>query len=92
MSKESTTTDLVNLQRSLLEALNRHDLDAMMSFFAPDAVWGVVALGTSFEGVTAIRGFSEECPPVPMRSSRSMPTPAIPRDRGPQRRDGEGGA
>ena len=60
MSQESTTPALVNLQRSLLEALNRHDLDAMMSFYAPHAVWEVVALGTSFEGVTAIRGFSEE--------------------------------
>jgi ketosteroid isomerase-like protein len=60
MSHESTTPALVNLQRSLLEALNRHDLDAMMSLFAPNAVWEVVALGTSFEGVTAIRAFSEE--------------------------------
>src|SRR5437762_12324980 len=60
MPQESTTPDLVMPQRSLLEALNRHDLAARMSFFAPDAVWGVVALGTSFEGVTAIRGFSEE--------------------------------
>jgi len=60
MSHESTTPALVNLQRSLLEALNRHDLDAMLSFFAPNAVWEVVALGTSFEGVTAIRAFSEE--------------------------------
>ena len=60
MSHESTTPALVNLQCSLLEALNRHDLDAMLSFFAPNAVWEVVALGTSFEGVTAIRAFSEE--------------------------------
>src|SRR5438093_13302136 len=51
---------MVNVQRALLEALNRHDLDARMSFYAPHAVWEVVALGTSFEGVTAIRGFSEE--------------------------------
>jgi len=31
-----------------------------MSFYAPDAVWDVVALGTSFDGASAIRGFMEE--------------------------------
>ena len=32
----------------------------MMSFYAPDVVWEAVELGTSFEGVAAIRGFLEE--------------------------------
>ena len=37
------------------------DLDAScLSFYAPDAVFEVTALGTSFEGVAAIRGFFED--------------------------------
>ncbi len=60
MPDESTTLDLVELGHRFLEATNRRDLDAMQSFFAPDAVWEVMALGTSFEGLTAIRAFSEE--------------------------------
>jgi ketosteroid isomerase-like protein len=60
MSDESTTPDLVKLTRRMLEAANRRDLDAMMSFYAPDAVWETLSLGISFEGVAAIRGFLED--------------------------------
>ena len=60
MSEESTTPDLVELTRRFVEAWNRRDLDAWMGFFAPDAVWEVVALDTSVEGVAAIRSFGEE--------------------------------
>ena len=56
----STTPDLVELMRDAFEAVNRGDLDAAMEFFAPDAAWEVVSLGTSFEGVPAIRGFCED--------------------------------
>jgi ketosteroid isomerase-like protein len=57
MSEASTTPDLVELGNRFLEAANRRDLDAMLSFFAPDAVLGSgEALGT-FEGEAAIRGF-----------------------------------
>jgi ketosteroid isomerase-like protein len=60
MSEKSTTPDLVELTRRLLEAANRLDFDAVMSFYAPDAVWESVGMRTSFEGRTAIRGFWED--------------------------------
>jgi ketosteroid isomerase-like protein len=60
MAEEATTPDLVELVRRLDEAANRRDFDAMVSFYAPDAVWESVGLGTSFEGRTAIRGFWED--------------------------------
>jgi ketosteroid isomerase-like protein len=61
MSEESTTPDLVELTRRAFDAGNRHDLDALMTFFAPDAVVDMsdLALGT-FEGVTAIGRFLED--------------------------------
>jgi ketosteroid isomerase-like protein len=57
MSDESTTPDLVELGSRFLEAANRRDFDAMMGFFAPDAVWEGMALRTPFQGIAAIRGF-----------------------------------
>jgi ketosteroid isomerase-like protein len=60
MPEESTTPDLVELARRYFAALNRRDLDAMVSFFAPHAVWETVGLGTTFEGVAAIRGFWQD--------------------------------
>ncbi len=39
MSGESTTPDVVELGERLLGAANCPHLDAMPSFFAPDAVW-----------------------------------------------------
>ena len=60
MSQESTTPDLAELSRRLVEAGNRHDFDAVMSFYAPDAVWEGRASGMTFEGRTAIRGFWED--------------------------------
>ena len=60
MAEESTTPDLVELGSRFLEAANRRDFDAMLSFFAPDAVWKGTALSSTFEGVAAIRGFWQE--------------------------------
>jgi ketosteroid isomerase-like protein len=61
MSEESTTPDLVEHTRALLEASKRHDLDAYIGFFAPDAVFDLSDLGIgTFEGVAAIRGFLED--------------------------------
>jgi ketosteroid isomerase-like protein len=60
MSEQSTTPDLVELTRALLEVANRHDLDAMLSFYAPNAIWESPPLGASFKGVDAIRGFYED--------------------------------
>jgi len=50
----------VELQKRLTEAANRRDLDAVMSFYAPDALWESRPLGTSFAGAAAIRGFHED--------------------------------
>jgi ketosteroid isomerase-like protein len=58
MSEESTTPDLVELMRQSVEALSRRDIDALMSFVAPDAAWDLRS--GNFEGVEAIRGFLEE--------------------------------
>lgn len=58
MTEESRTPDVVELTRRYLEAGNRRHFDAMMSFWAPDAVW--YAGGPTFEGRAAIRGFVEE--------------------------------
>ena len=60
MSGESTTTDLVELTRKQFEAVNRRDLDAVMSLCPPDGVYDTShGLGT-YEGPVAIRGFLEE--------------------------------
>jgi ketosteroid isomerase-like protein len=58
MSEEPTTPDLAELWRGIVQATNRHDLDAVMSFYAPDCVWEMET-GT-LEGVTATRAFLEE--------------------------------
>ncbi|MFI4991608.1 MAG: nuclear transport factor 2 family protein [Solirubrobacterales bacterium] len=60
MSEELTTTDVVELTRRQFEAGSRHDLDAVLGFYAPDAIWEAVSLGSSFNGVAAIRGFLED--------------------------------
>ena len=60
MSEQSPTPDPIARSRALLEATNRGDLDAMMGFYAPDSIWDSPPLGTSFEGVEAIRGFYED--------------------------------
>ncbi len=57
MSEESTTPDLVELVRRQVEAANRHDLDAFMSFCPPDGVYDASRDGVGvFEGPVAIRG------------------------------------
>src|SRR5882762_8029925 len=59
MSEESTSSDdLVGLARSQLEAVNRRDLDALMSGAAPDAVYDTAPSGMGvYEGHAAIRAF-----------------------------------
>jgi ketosteroid isomerase-like protein len=62
VSEESTTPGLVELHNRFDEAVNRGDLDAMLGFFAPDAVWETEdggAVGT-FEGRAAIRRFWQD--------------------------------
>jgi len=61
MSEEFTTPDLAELTRRAIEPANRRDFDAMMSFYAPDAVCDTSPVGTGiFEGIAAIRGFFED--------------------------------
>src|SRR5438132_868284 len=61
MSEESTTPDLVELVRETVEAGGRGDLDALLGFYAPDAVWDMSNVGMGeFEGLAAIRGFLED--------------------------------
>jgi ketosteroid isomerase-like protein len=45
MSEESTTPDLVEQARQLMEAGGRRDIGALMSFYAPDAVWDMSPMG-----------------------------------------------
>jgi ketosteroid isomerase-like protein len=61
MSEESTTPDVVELTRGQWEAVNRGDVDALMSRFPPDGVYDPSPTGLGvFEGPAAIRGFLEE--------------------------------
>jgi ketosteroid isomerase-like protein len=60
MPGESTTPDLVALGREAFRAINRRDFDAVMSLYAPGAVWVAVALGVDYNGVAAIRDLYEE--------------------------------
>jgi ketosteroid isomerase-like protein len=61
MSEESATPDPVELVRRIFEAVDRADLDAVMGFWAPDAVWDFSQIGIgTFEGLAAIRAFYED--------------------------------
>ena len=61
MHEESATPELVELTRLGFDALNRRDVDGLLSNWAPDAVWDLNAWGIgTFEGVAAIRGFVED--------------------------------
>jgi ketosteroid isomerase-like protein len=61
MAEESTTSDLAELTRRSVEAGNSGNFDAMLSFFAPDAIWDMSPLGMgTFEGHPAVRGFLED--------------------------------
>jgi ketosteroid isomerase-like protein len=60
MSKEPTSPDLAELSRRRLAAVNRRDIDAVMSFFAADPVWDMSPINMGiFEGRAAIRGALE---------------------------------
>ena len=59
MSEESTTPDLVGLVRMQLEALNRRDLDGVMSSFAEDATFDG-RVPDHYEGRAAIRSMLDD--------------------------------
>jgi len=54
MAEESTTQDLVELMRLAFEAANQRDIDGVMNFFAPDAVYQG-RTGELYEDRAAIR-------------------------------------
>jgi hypothetical protein len=58
VSRESTNPTLADLARRQLDAVNRRDLDAVMSGIAPDAVYDTAPSGMGvYEGHPAIRAF-----------------------------------
>jgi ketosteroid isomerase-like protein len=61
MPEDSTTRDLVELARRVQDAGNRRDIDEVLSFFAPNAVWDISPMDLGiFEGRDAIRHFLED--------------------------------
>ena len=60
MPEESTTPDLVELTRRVVEASNHGEVDSALAYFAPDAVWSVGPGLEQFEGKAAIRRFWTE--------------------------------
>jgi ketosteroid isomerase-like protein len=61
MPEESTTSDLVELVRRTSEAGSRRDIDGILSFYAPGAIWDMSPVGLGVhEGAAAIRGFLED--------------------------------
>jgi ketosteroid isomerase-like protein len=61
MPEESTTPDLVEITRRVIEAGNRRDPHTFTSFFAPNARLDASGMGLgTFEGAAAIRAFLED--------------------------------
>jgi ketosteroid isomerase-like protein len=61
MSEQSTTPDLIELVRASAEAANRRDVDALMAFYAPDALMdGTRTIGGLWRGRAAIRGVVDD--------------------------------
>src|ERR1700724_980996 len=55
--EESRTIELVELSHRRIEAVNRRDLEAVMSFFAADPVWDMSPIDMGIlEGRDAVRG------------------------------------
>jgi ketosteroid isomerase-like protein len=59
MPEESTTPDPVELTRLAFEAVNQRDIDAVMGFFAPDAVFdGLVRSASIVKSISGRDGSS----------------------------------
>ena len=58
MAEESATPDLVALTRQLFDAASSGDVDLLMQFYAPDAVWETTLV--TLDGSAAIRERLEE--------------------------------
>jgi ketosteroid isomerase-like protein len=60
MSEHYPSADLAEIARVSLDAANRRDFDALMSFAAPDIVYDTTPSGFGvYEGLAAIRAFIE---------------------------------
>jgi ketosteroid isomerase-like protein len=57
MPEEPAPADLIELVRRTFAAFSADDLDAVTGAFAADAEWESKGLGTSFQGIPAIRSF-----------------------------------
>ena len=58
---EPATPEPIDLVRQAFDAGNRHDVDAIVSFHAPEAVWDLSDQGLgSYEGAAAITGWIED--------------------------------
>ena len=66
----------MELQNQLTEAANRRDIDTMMSFFAPDAVFDMQAMATYGGGSVEIcvRGTSRAVAPPSSAANRRRRT------------------
>jgi len=61
MSEESTTPDLVELNRRAIESAARRDWDAAMVSYGPDSEWDTSPLGMgTYRGIATIRKALEE--------------------------------
>jgi len=61
MSEESSTPDLVELNRRAIEAVGRGDFDEAMAPYGPESVWDTSAVGLgTYRGAEAIRRAFEE--------------------------------
>lgn len=61
MPEEPTTPDLVELTRRAFQPTVSRDVDGIMSFYRPDAVWDLSTGGLGvFKGRAAIREFMED--------------------------------
>jgi ketosteroid isomerase-like protein len=60
MAEESTTPDLGGFWRRLVDAMNAGDADAVMDFYAPDAVNDMPETFGTFEGRAAIRALFDD--------------------------------
>ena len=60
MAEESTTPDAAELTRLQIDAINRRDFDALLTYAAPDLVYDTTPSGFGvYEGIAAIREFIE---------------------------------
>jgi ketosteroid isomerase-like protein len=61
MPEESTTPDLVELNRRAIESAARRDWDSAMVSYGPDSVWDTSPMGMgTYRGVPTIRSNMEE--------------------------------